>query len=56
MGERAQRREKRRLMDARFPQIKRLEEFRFADNPKIRRPRSLLAQRAQGSTIARRSS
>ena len=35
MTERAERREKRRLIDARFPQIKRLEDFRFADNPKI---------------------
>jgi len=30
MAERAERREKRRLIDARFPQIKRLEDFRFA--------------------------
>ena len=35
MAERAERREKRRLIDARFPQIKRLEDFRFADNPKV---------------------
>jgi len=37
MAERAERREKRRLIDARFPQIKRLEDFRFADNPKVPR-------------------
>src|SRR6185503_19318400 len=35
MAERAERREKRRLIDARFPIIKRLEEFRFAENPKV---------------------
>ena len=34
MHERSERRERRRLIEARFPQIKRLEEFRFADNPK----------------------
>ena len=33
MAERAERREKRRLIDARFPQIKRLEDFRFARQP-----------------------
>ena len=31
MAERAERREKRRLIDARFPQIKRLEDFRFQE-------------------------
>jgi hypothetical protein len=35
MAERAERREKRRLIDARFPQIKRLEDYRFKDNPKV---------------------
>jgi DNA replication protein DnaC len=35
MSERAERREKRRLNDAKFPQIKRLEDFRFADNPNV---------------------
>ncbi len=33
--ERAERRERRRLLDARFPTIKRLEDFRFDDNPTI---------------------
>ena len=33
--ERAERRERRRLIDARFPTLKRLEDFRFQDNPKI---------------------
>jgi DNA replication protein DnaC len=33
--ERAERRERRRLIDARFPVLKRLDEFRFSDNPKI---------------------
>src|SRR3954467_5392158 len=33
VAERAERREKRRLIDARFPALKRLEDFRFADNP-----------------------
>ena len=33
--ERAERRERRRLLDARFPAIKRLEDFRFADNPSV---------------------
>lgn len=47
MTERAERREKRRLIDARFPQIKRLEEFRFADNPKV--PQATIAALAEGS-------
>jgi DNA replication protein DnaC len=33
-SERAERRERRRLIDARFPALKRLEDFRFTDNPK----------------------
>ena len=49
MTERAERREKRRLIDARFPQIKRLEEFRFTDNPKI--PQATIAALAEGSWI-----
>ena len=48
MAERAERREKRRLIDARFPEIKRLEEFRFADNLKIRKRRSPRSPRALG--------
>ena len=54
MTERAERREKRRLIDARFPQIKRLEDFRFADNPKI--PQATIAALAEGSWIDDRES
>jgi DNA replication protein DnaC len=54
MTERAERREKRRLIDARFPQLKRLEEFRFADNPKI--PQATIAALAEGSWIDDRDS
>lgn len=52
--ERSERRERRRLMDARFPAIKRLEEFRFADNPKI--PQATIAALAGGSWITDRES
>ena len=54
MTERAERREKRRLIDARFPQLKRLEDFRFADNPKI--PQATIAALAEGSWIDDRDS
>jgi DNA replication protein DnaC len=54
MTERAERREKRRLIDARFPQIKRLEDFRFADNPKV--PQATIAALAEGSWIDDRDS
>ena len=54
MAERAERREKRRLIDARFPQIKRLEDFRFQDNPKI--PQATIAALAEGSWIDDRES
>jgi DNA replication protein DnaC len=54
MTERAERREKRRLIDARFPQIKRLEDFRFTDNPKI--PQATIAALAEGSWIDDRDS
>jgi len=54
MTERAERREKRRLIDARFPQIKQLEDFRFADNPKI--PQATIAALAEGSWIDDRDS
>lgn len=43
----------RRLIDARFPLVKRLEDFVFADNPKSPRPRSPRSPRAPGSTTAR---
>jgi DNA replication protein DnaC len=52
--ERAERREKRRLLDARFPLIKRLEDFRFADNPKV--PQATIAALAEGSWIDDRES
>lgn len=52
--ERAERREHRRLIDARFPQIKRLEEFRFQDNPKI--PQATIAALAEGTWIGDRES
>jgi DNA replication protein DnaC len=54
MTERAERRERRRLIDARFPQLKRLEDFRFADNPKI--PQATIAALAEGSWIDDRDS
>jgi DNA replication protein DnaC len=54
MHERAERRERRRLLDARFPLLKRLEEFRFADNPKI--PPATIAALADGSWINDRDS
>ena len=52
--ERAERREKRRLLDARFPIIKRLEDFRFAENPKV--PQATIATLAEGSWIDDRES
>ena len=52
--ERAERRERRRLIDARFAAIKRLEEFQFADNPKV--PQATIAALAEGSWIADRES
>ena len=54
MHERAERRERRRLLDARFPLLKRLEEFRFADNPRI--PQATIAALADGSWINDRDS
>jgi DNA replication protein DnaC len=47
--ERAERRERRRVVEARFPAIKRLEEFHFDDNPKI--PQATIAALAEGSWI-----
>ena len=52
--ERAERREKRRLIDARFPQIKRVEDFVFADNPSV--PQATIAALAEGSWIDDRDS
>ena len=54
MSERAERRERRRLIDARSPQIKRLEDFRFADNPNV--PQATIAALAEGSWIDDRES
>lgn len=54
MAERAERRERRRLNDARFPALKRLEEFRFADNPRV--PQATIAALAEGSWIDDRES
>jgi len=54
ISERAERRERRRMLDARFPQIKRLEDFRFADNPKV--PQAAIAALAEGSWIDDRES
>jgi len=52
--ERAERRERRRLIDARFPLLKRLEEFQFADNPNV--PQATIAALADGSWINDRDS
>ncbi len=54
VNERAERRERRRLIDARFPLIKRLEEFRFEDNPKV--PQATIAALAHGTWIDDRES
>jgi DNA replication protein DnaC len=47
--ERAERRERRRMLDARFPLLKRLEDFRFEDNPNV--PQATIAALAEGSWI-----
>jgi len=49
LQERAERRERRRLAEARFPVLKRLEEFRFQDNPAVQP--STIAALAEGSWI-----
>ncbi|MDQ6776026.1 MAG: ATP-binding protein [Actinomycetota bacterium] len=54
VAERAERRERRRLLDARFPLIKRLEDFRFHENPKV--PQATIAALAEGSWIDDRES
>lgn len=53
-AERAERRERRRLNDARFPALKHLDDFCFADNPKI--PQATIAALAEGSWINDRES
>ena len=52
--ERSERRERRRMLDARFPVLKRLEEFRFTDNENV--PQATIAALAEGSWIADRDS
>lgn len=52
--ERAERRERRRLIDARFPLPKQLEDFRFEDNPSV--PQATIAALAEGSWIDDRES
>ena len=54
VAERAERRERRRLVDARFPALKRLEDFRFTDNPGV--PQATIAALAEGSWIDDRES
>jgi transposase len=49
-----ERRERRRLIDARFPLIKRLEDFQFSENPKV--PQATIAALAQGTWIDDRES
>jgi DNA replication protein DnaC len=53
-AERAERRERRRLIDARLPALKHLDDFRFADNPKI--PQATIAALAEGAWIDDRES
>lgn len=52
--ERAERRERRRLLDARFPLLKHLADFRFGDNTQV--PQATIATLAEGSWIADRES
>jgi DNA replication protein DnaC len=52
--ERAERREHRRLLDARFPVLKHLSDFRFADNPTV--PQATIAALAEGSWLTDRES
>src|SRR3954471_4399721 len=54
VAERAERRERRRLLDARFPLLKRLEDFRFEDNPNV--PQATIAALAEGSWMDERES
>ena len=52
MTERSERRERRRLIEARFPVLKRLEDFRFSDNPKVSQATIAARRRAPGSMTA----
>jgi DNA replication protein DnaC len=54
LADRSERRERRRLHDARFPVPKQLAEFRFADNPKIEQ--ATVASLAEGGWIDERES
>src|SRR5271155_4883272 len=54
VSERAERRERRRLIDARFPILKRLEDFQFSENPKV--PQATIAALAHGTWIDDRES
>jgi DNA replication protein DnaC len=54
--ERSERRERRRLIDARFPLLKRLRSSASAITPRSRRPRSRRSRKAHGSQTASRSS
>ena len=54
VSDRTERRERRRLHDARFPVQKSLGEFRFADNPKV--PQATIASLAEGGWIDDRES
>jgi DNA replication protein DnaC len=54
VAERTERRERRRLIDARFPLVKRLEDFHFDDNPSV--PQATIAALAEGSWIDDRES
>jgi len=49
IAERAERRERRRLLDARFPIVKRLEDFHFDHAPTV--PQATIAALAEGSWI-----
>jgi DNA replication protein DnaC len=54
VSERGERRERRRLIEARFPLVKRLEDFRFQDNPNV--PQATIAALAEGHWIDERES
>jgi DNA replication protein DnaC len=54
IAERSERREKRRLIDARFPALKYLQDFRFDENQGI--PQATIAALAEGSWITDRKS
>ncbi len=54
MGERAERKERRCLVEARFPVMKRLEDFSYEDNPSL--SPAVIAALAEGGWIADRES